>query len=135
MDLLEVYIVFGLSVVLIGGAFTLMMVLSAKRDEREKSKTPIYSERCGGRFGLISVTMPFVRLALYQDFVVISCWTRIVIEYDQIRRLEGEGILGIGIEFVTNNYEKYGQPIIWTFNKRLILHLLKEKTQDKIYVH
>lgn len=131
---MEFILLGGLLFIVIGGLFSLTIILSAKRDEREKGKKPIYSERCGGRFGLIGFSIPFVRLTLYQDFLVLSCWTRIVIEYDQIRRLEGDGILGIGIEFVTNDFNKYGQPIIWTFNKRLIVHLIKEKTHDKIYV-
>ena len=130
MDVYSNFILNGsLLLLIVGGVFTLTMVLSSQRDEREKGCTPIYSERCGGRFGLINFTVPFVRLALYEDFMVISCWTRRTIEYKNIRRLQGRGLLDIGIEIVTININKYGQPIIWSFNQRQIMNIINEKIE------
>lgn len=106
--------------------FAFIILLSIRKSEREKGLTPLYSERCGGRFGFVQATFPFVRLSLYDDFLVLSCYGKIIIEYARIRELRDVGLLGSGLEIVTTNPGKYGQPIIGTMNKSEIKRIIKE---------
>jgi hypothetical protein len=41
----------------------------------ERGLTPVYSEQAGGRFDTWNWTVPFVRVATFEDFVSISCIT------------------------------------------------------------
>ena|SRR5258706_8480467 len=41
----------------------------------ERGRVPIYTERGGARFDGLNWTMPFVRIAVYEDSVAISCAT------------------------------------------------------------
>jgi len=128
MDFLKEFILINvLLLFIIGGLFTVTMFLSSKKDKREKGEIPIYSERCGGQFSLINFTTPFVRLTLYQDFMVISCWTKTIIEYHNIKQLKIIGILGTSIKIISKNNNKYEQSIIRTFNKKQVLYLINER--------
>jgi len=119
--------VFSLLLFVIVGAFGGTMLISYKRHPREKGANHIYTSRCGGEFGLIKLSVPFIRLSLYDDFLVISHWTRTVLEYKHIRSLEKYGLFGDGILIMTTNIEKYGQPIIWSYNHKKLLEFLKKK--------
>ncbi len=105
---------------------TVLIFLSIRKDAKEKGITAIYSERCGGRFA----TFPFVRLSLYQDFLVISSLSKTIIEYKRVKRLEQGSIFGFGIQIVTTNTDKYGAPIIWTVNKKRVLRLLNDRIKE-----
>lgn len=116
-----------------GGVFILVLVIfvviilvSIRKNDKEKGLTPIYSERCGGQFGFVNATFPFVRLSLYSDFLVVSCYGKIIIEYARIRELRDIGFLGTGLEIVTTNQNKYGQTTIATFNRSIIKNIIKE---------
>jgi hypothetical protein len=123
---------FGPLMVTIGLLFLAILIfLSIHKDYKEKGLTAIYSERCGGRFGALSATFPFVRLTLYQDFLVISSLTKTIIEYERIKRFEQGSIFGFGIQIVTTNTDKYGQPIIWTFNKKKVLSILNDRIKNR----
>ena len=120
-------LVTGIALLLVLVIFSLTMLLSAKKAKREKGKTPLYSERCGGSLGFIGFSIPFVRITFYEDFFVISCWSRTVIEYNKIKRLRNSGRWGFSFEIITYYPSKYGQPTIWSLNKNYILNLLKKQ--------
>jgi hypothetical protein len=127
---------FGPLMVTIGLLFVaVIIILSIRKDIREKGLTEIYSERCGGRFGAFSATFPFVRLTMYSDFLVISCLTKTIIEYERIKSCEAGSIFGFGIQIITTNNDKYGQPIIWTFNKKKVLSILNDRIKNKHLRH
>lgn len=134
------FIIGGLVVFIVVGFFTLTILLSNKRHEIEVGKIPFYSERCGSQFGILTVTYPFVRISLYDEFMVISCFSRKLIEYDKIRRIEEEsGVFAREIELVTTNREIYGRPIIWTLNNERLGNLIREKAtpfvKKRVYKH
>lgn len=104
--------------------FTLVYILSGKKTDKEKGLTPIYTERCGGRFGFVQATFPFVRISLYENFLVIRSYGKLTIEYARIKELRDVGFLGMGLEIITTNSSKYGQPIIGTFNRSHIKNII-----------
>jgi hypothetical protein len=136
----EFLLVGGLIVFIVIGFFVFTILLSNKRHEIEVGKAPFYIERCGAQFGILTVTYPFVRISLYDEFMVISCFSRKIIEYDKIRRIEEEsGILAREIELVTISREIYGRPTIWTLNNERLGNLIREKAapfiKKRVYKH
>ena len=74
---------------IIGSIFGLIIYLSNKKHIKETDKNPILTLRTGGHFGgLNNFSFPFVRTTLYEKFIVISYWKKIVIPYDQIITLK-----------------------------------------------
>jgi hypothetical protein len=81
------------------GCTLVLLIRSAMKLDIEKGRTPVYHERCGGRFGMPAsgetglfshgfFTFPFVRLSMYEDFVVISYSVQIVLAYSEIDNVE-----------------------------------------------
>jgi hypothetical protein len=61
------------------------------RDPLEAGREPLYQEMCGGAFGTARRRSPFVRIALYDDFLVIGYSRRIVLRYAEIEHLYVNG--------------------------------------------
>ena len=121
MEFLKNFLLIGFTTVgIIGSIFGLIIYLSNKKHIKEIDKNPILTLRTGGHFGgLNNFSFPFVRTTLYEKFIVISYWKKIVIPYDQIITLKKSEFLGNGFDIITKNKNKYGTPSIWTFNKSL----------------
>jgi hypothetical protein len=107
-------------IIFIMGLFALIIWNSGRRHPMEKNKLADYQERCGGRFGVLNMTYPFVRVSFYDTFFVIGHFKKILIRYTHIVRLDEIG--SKGIDFVTKTGER---PIIRTFNKQKIIQLVK----------
>jgi hypothetical protein len=61
------------------------------RDALEEGREPLYQEVCGGAFGEVRRSAPFVRVALYDDFLVIGYSRRIVLRYAEIAHVHLDG--------------------------------------------
>jgi hypothetical protein len=50
---------------------------------------PIYTEQAGGRFDGFNWTIPFVRVAVYSDFSIVSYWhNQIVLKKGEVESIE-----------------------------------------------
>jgi hypothetical protein len=76
------------------GPVTLILIfgfLYKKRNtllDMERGLMPIYKESCGGKFNISNFSSPFVRLAMYNDFMVISYWKQLLLNYQEIEKVE-----------------------------------------------
>jgi len=61
------------------------------RDALEDGREPLYQEVCGGAFGKVRRSSPFVRIALYDEFLVIGYSRRLILRYDEIESLSVDG--------------------------------------------
>jgi hypothetical protein len=61
------------------------------RDARENGREPLHQEVCGGAFGKVRRSSPFVRVALYDDFLVIAYSRRIALRYAEIAHVHLDG--------------------------------------------
>jgi len=60
----------------------------------ERGMVPVYTERGGARFGRLNWTVPFVRIAVYEDCVAISCATHdILLRRGDVTAIERERFL------------------------------------------
>ena len=85
------------------GALVVVFVTAARASNRkapeESGLTPIFTDRCGGRVGYIAYTGPFVRVAIYESFLVVAARKPIVLRRVDIERIAFErerrsGVLG-----------------------------------------
>ena len=67
--------------------FVLLLIKRSTKMEIEKGLIPLFTAKCGGQFGGFSFSPPFVRLALYDDFLVISYAEKIVLRYEKIESM------------------------------------------------
>lgn len=61
----------------------------------ERGQQPLFTQTSGGQVGWIRYRGPFIRLSLYEDFLVIRCWQTVVLRYDEIDRVDLTKWLGI----------------------------------------
>src|SRR5947208_11412500 len=70
----------GGAIAIAGGVFLIRAERHARRPAKaEHGLTPIYSEQAGARFDLMNWTIPFVRVATFENFVAISCITHEIV--------------------------------------------------------
>jgi hypothetical protein len=60
---------------------------STRRAPFEAGLTPLYSDRGGGTFGLVRISAPLVRIAVYPTQLVIAHLSTLVIPADAIREV------------------------------------------------
>jgi len=61
------------------------------RDAQELGREPVHQEVCGGAFGKTQRSSPFVRVALYDEFLVIGYSRRLVLRYEEIEHVHLDG--------------------------------------------
>ena len=118
-----------------GAIFGVITYLSNKKDPKEYNLKHILSLKTGGQFGFINLSIPFVRTTLYEDFLVLSYWKKLIIPYEEIIKLEKSGLFNSGFRIITKNGNKYGTPLIWTFNKErreIIISQMKKRVTAQV---
>ncbi len=83
MNTIVMYMV-PLIFITVGSIFGYIIYCSNKKAAIEKDKTPIYKERCAGKIGKLYYKGPFIRVALYAEFMVVSSTKQFVIQYSNI---------------------------------------------------
>ena len=71
--------------VLIG--MMLLVHFSVKEHSIEEDINPILTLKCGATLDIVTLSMPFVRVSCYEDFLVISYWKQHVINYKDIKNI------------------------------------------------
>jgi hypothetical protein len=59
-------------IALIVVALILPFFTSSRRASAELNLKPLWQKRCAGKMGAIGIGIPSIRVALYQDFMVIA---------------------------------------------------------------
>jgi hypothetical protein len=77
----------------VGAAFIVPFFTSSRRANVELNLKPLWQKRCSGKMGVIGIGIPSIRVALYQDFLVIAFLGQTVIPY---RNVSGVSVRGFG---------------------------------------
>jgi hypothetical protein len=83
--------------ILVGGVLIAPMFTSSRRASAELKLKPTWQARCSGKLGVLSISIPVIRVALYQDFMVIAFLGQTVIPYREIAEVsvkQGFSFLG-----------------------------------------
>jgi hypothetical protein len=98
-------------IILVVSTLLLLVVGGGRRLDIEKNKTPLHTQTSGGRIGWVRYRGPFVRLSIYDEFIVIRySWKSIVLRYDEIERVEIGKWLGVLSDSVQIVHHKPDAP-------------------------
>lgn len=134
MNFLEyIYIIFSLLIPLMifGMFWHLFHYFFTAREvllDEEKGVHTIYTERCGGCFDGFNFTIPFVRLSIYNDFIVISYSDKILLKFKEIDEVKVKRrfiMAGVHIYHHKNGIPK--DIILWSFNPNKIKKIIDSK--------
>jgi len=96
--------------------------------EIEKNQKALFTENCGGRFDGMGFTIPFVRFTIYSEFIIISYIRKIVLNFNEIHKIEFSKRLGTtGIHIY---HKKLNTPkiiVIWSRHGDKIKDILNSK--------
>ncbi|MBU0597184.1 hypothetical protein KJ641_02575 [Patescibacteria group bacterium] len=116
--------------------FGLFYKIRNNRLPEEAGMTPIHQEFCGGNFNYTNLSRPFVRLTIYNDFLVISYFKQILLNYHEIEKVELKNKVGKkGLKIYHN---KIGVPkniTLWSPNIEKIFSLIQPKLTNKYQTH
>src|SRR5688572_19269885 len=79
---------------------TIGWVRAHRRFAVEEGKTPLYQANVGGSIGWTGYRGPLISVRVYEEFMVIGGWQRVVLRYEQIDRVELKAWLGLGPSWV-----------------------------------
>lgn len=99
--------------------------------DMEQGLTPIHKENCGGKFNYSNFSSPFVRLALYNDFMVIAYFKQILLNYHEIEKVEYKNQLGQ--KYLRIYHTKIDAPkkiLLISKNAKQILTIINSKQQN-----
>ena len=90
----------------------------------EEGLTPLFSVRTAGRINGLSYTFPFVRFAIYDDFIVIACASVIRIERKSLTGLKpGRWLRKNMLKIIyTERYERSVE--IYIDNQKKVIEIL-----------
>lgn len=71
----------------IGVASILPLFTSSRRADVELNLKPLWQKRCAGKMGVIGIGIPSIRVALYQEFMVIAFLGQTIISYRDIEEV------------------------------------------------
>jgi len=100
--------------------------------EIEQGKTALLTVRCAGTIGLTRYRGPFIRLSLYQEFLVIRSLKSIVLYYYEISHVkDSQSLLDKSLHIYHTNQEhpKTIRLLPMKNNKQQVLEVLKTKVQ------
>lgn len=110
-------------------AFSYFYFGGKKLNPAEEGLTPIFQEQCGGRFDGFNLTIPFVRHAIYENFLVVaygkSCH---IVRFDEIDKVEVKNfIISTGLFFHRKHKKAPYQFIVWSKSPHEVAKILKAK--------
>jgi hypothetical protein len=101
------------------GLFLIRAARYARRPAKgERGLTPLYCEQAGGRFDTWNWTIPFVRVATFEDFISISCITHhIVLNKGEVKAIERERhLFSIGLR-LHHHRPELPDILLWPRNR------------------
>jgi len=113
-------IIFSFMIIFIGfGIFIFILIKKKSLADIEKNQKPIYTDNscggCLGRFDTINLSQPSVRVSVYNDFIVISTYKKIILQVSDLLNVDVKyGFLSKGVNIYHKNVN-YANPLaIWS---------------------
>ena len=109
--------------------FLFFFLKSRRKHEDEMNLKPIFTEQCGARFNLTNYSIPFVRHALYEEFVIVSSFSGVFkipynsIGYATVKRY----LFSVGVRYFHNNSSMPEKFIVWSIRPSLVEKILMDK--------
>jgi len=99
------------------------------KDRLEEGKVPLFQEQCGGRFDGFNLTIPFVRHAMYDEFIVIGYGKkRHIINYTDLAMASlKRHLFSKGITYSHSRVDLPRSIIIWSRSPEKVIEFIKDK--------
>ncbi len=112
--------------------FTYLYLGGRKKDQLEDGIVALFREQCGGRFDSFNLTIPFVRHAMYDEFIVIGYYKeRYVINYTDLTTVSLKRFaFSKGIIYSHNRQDLPNNIIIWSRSPDRVIEFLKYKNVE-----
>tara|TARA_R110002072_G_scaffold302617_1_gene486954 strand:+ start:818 stop:1219 length:402 start_codon:yes stop_codon:yes gene_type:complete len=93
----------------------------------ESGVVPVFQEQAGGRFNGFNLTIPFVRHAVYEGFIVIAYGkTRFKLAFEEIDKVElKRHLFSKGITYHHRSNEVPSSCIVWSTDSDRVIAFLK----------
>jgi hypothetical protein len=103
-----------------------------KKDQLEEGLVPFFQEQCGGRFDGFNLTIPFVRHAMYDNFIVIGYGKkRHIIKYADLSMATLKWhLFSKGITYIHNRVDLPRSIIIWSRSPEKVIDFFKDKNVE-----
>ncbi|MDX1443565.1 MAG: hypothetical protein R3270_07300 [Gammaproteobacteria bacterium] len=126
--MLELIFVFSIFLAVIG-VFSFVVIRGRRKGAEESGRVPAFQEQAGGRFDGFNLTIPFVRHAVYEDFVVIAYGNRRhVLKFSDIKCVSNKWhLFSKGLIYQHSRADVPSQCIVWSFRGGKILEYLESK--------
>jgi hypothetical protein len=97
-----------------------------RKSAAEFGMTPLYTEICGARIGTRNWSKPFVRVAVYPDFLVVAYSEVIVLRHATVDHVdETRGVLSRGVRVTHHDRDAPERLIIWSSDATRFARLLE----------
>ncbi|WP_201344499.1 hypothetical protein [Thiohalobacter sp. COW1] len=112
--------------IVVGGVFGYFYFGGKKKSPLEAGHTPQLEEQAGGRFDGFNLTIPFVRHAIYDDFVAISYGkNKHILRFSEIAEASiKRHLFSKGLTYRHSNASVPTECIIWSKNAPRVLEIL-----------
>ena len=131
---MDPFYIIAACIVLVGSALIVPMFTCGRSASAELNLEPLWQERCSGKMGAFGIGIPAIRIAIYQDFMVIAFLGQTVIPYRDIAEISLEK--GISRTFATGVTLKLkGLRSYYVFNShdpKGLVELLKSRLSDQL---
>lgn len=77
----------------VAGIFIWMFVRKDRRHAAEAGKTALYAGSCGGIVGWLTYKGPFIRFAVYTEFLVVACDAVYYFPFGEVVQIERRNFL------------------------------------------
>ena len=133
---MENVVLFSFPVLFAAGVLSLLSYVfwaSTRKLPIEQNKELIHGERCGGLAGAgMRFKGPFVRLAIYKDFLVLGHLQSVVLNFSEIESVESGGMWGTAL-CINHTRKNLGAIQLSVSNherlKALLTHLIEQARQ------
>lgn len=82
-----------LILLIVGGIFAHIFRRKDRMHASEAGKKPLFTETCAGVIGWLTYKGPFIRLAIYSDFMIVSCDKQYYLPFSSITKIERKSFL------------------------------------------
>lgn len=122
-----VLVVIGWLLLIISG-LGYIFLRSRKLTQQEKVENLIYRETCGAKVNNLNLTWPFVRLAIYNDFIMISYFKKILLNINDIIEIKKvRNIISEGLQLIHNSKDLPKSITIWSLNPNEVYKVLNKR--------
>lgn len=84
---MDLFYITAAVLVVVGGCLIAPLFTRSRRARVEVGLKPLWEERCTGKMGGLVIGIPAIRVALYQNFMVIGFFGQTIIPYENIKEV------------------------------------------------